>query len=137
MQLATAADNKPWICTLHFYADEQLNLYWISLENRRHSQELAINPLASVTILVHENTPEEDYVIGITVEGKVELVGSNIDEQVGNGYINKLAKDQSLLEDISSGNNAHKFYKLIPSNIVLFDSKDFKDNPRQELKVEV
>lgn len=133
MQLATSAANQPWACNIHYYSDDDLNLYWISTTDRRHSQDIAQNPQVAATILVHEDAPGENYVIGVSIEGKAELIGQNIDEQIAGDYINKLAKDPSLIKDIASGKNPHKFYRLKASKIVLFDSKNFPDNPRQEV----
>lgn len=132
MQLATTVDNQPWVCHLHFYADEALNLYWISTEVRRHSLEIATNPKVAVTILVHENTEQENYVIGLSITGKAELLGDDIDKKIAESYVKKTARAASLVEDIKSGKNPHKFYRIKPSKIVLFDSKDFPENPRQE-----
>ncbi len=132
MQLATSADDKPWVCNIHYYSDDALNFYWVSTTERRHSQDIAHNPQAAGTILVHANTPEENYVIGISVEGTAELIGEQLDDKTGQGYIRKLGKDPSLLTDIASGKNPHKFYCLKPTRIVLFDTKNSPDNPRQE-----
>lgn len=132
MQLATASNDKPWVCNIHYYSDDALNFYWISTVERRHSQDITHNPQVAATILVHENTPEKNYVIGISLEGTAELIGGQVDKQIGQGYIRKLGKDPSLLPDIASGKNPHKFYRLKPTRIVLFDTKNFPDNPRQE-----
>jgi uncharacterized protein YhbP (UPF0306 family) len=132
MQLATSADDKPWVCHIHYYSDEALNFYWVSTVERRHSQDIARNPQVAATILVHKNTPEENYAIGVSVEGTAELIGEQIDEKIGEGYIRKHGKDPSLLSDIASGKNPHKFYRLKPTRIVLFDSKNFPNDPRQE-----
>jgi len=134
MQLATSSDNKPWACNVHYYSDEGLNFYWISTLETRHSQDIAQNQQVAATILVHENTPEENYVIGISIEGTAELVGENIDDQIGEAYVKKHGKGPNLVRDIASGSNPHKFYCLKPSKIVLFDSKNFPKNPRQEWK---
>ena len=32
MQLATSVDDKPWACNVHFYSDDDMNLYWCSLQ---------------------------------------------------------------------------------------------------------
>jgi uncharacterized protein YhbP (UPF0306 family) len=135
MQLATSLNDQPWACTVHFYSEQNLNLYWISTLERNHSQHIAKNPKVAAAILVHLNTPEEPYVIGISLEGKAELIGQHIDEQIGQGYIQKLGRDPALLSDIASGKNPHKFYSLKPTKIVLFDSKNFPDNLRQELVI--
>lgn len=132
MQLATSVNNQPWVCTVHYFSDDGLNLYWISTEERRHSQEIAQNPNVTGYILVHQNTPEENYVIGLSFEGKAEYIGENIDEKIGQAYVDKLQKPANLLADIKSGANPHKFYKLTPTKFVLFDSKNFPQEPRQE-----
>jgi uncharacterized protein YhbP (UPF0306 family) len=135
MQMATSIDNKPWVCNLHFYADSENNLYWISTEARLHSEHIKANPNTAATILIHENTSQENYVIGLSISGESELLGSEVAESIAQGYINKLGRDQQLLKDIKSGQNPHKFYKMKPSKIILFDNKDFPDNPRIELVI--
>lgn len=134
MQLATSRDGQPWLCTVHFYCDDELNIYWFSTEARRHSREITDNPKAAAYVLVHENTPEENYVIGITLEGAAECLGTNFDEEIGVGYVNKHAKDANFIADIKAGANSHKLYRLRPDNIVLFDNLHFADEPRQEWK---
>lgn len=132
MQLATSLGDQPWVCNIHFYSDKDLNIYWISTVERRHSKEIKQNPKVAATILAHVNTLAEPYVIGITVEGVAELIGERVDEQIGAGYVAKHGKDANFLPDIASGKNPHKFYRLKPSQIILFDNQHFPDNPRQE-----
>lgn len=132
MHLATAVNNKPWVCNVHFFADDDFNFYWISTPVRRHSAEIAQNANVSATIKVHEDTPDEPYVIGISVEGTAKLLTDEETKVIGRYYIDKLKKVPTLVDDILSGKNPHKFYRLKPTNIVLFDTKNFLDNPRQE-----
>lgn len=134
MQLATSANDEPWVCTVHFYSDDALNLYWISKPDRWHSWQISQNPQVAATILVHENTPDENYVVAVTVAGQAELV-EPIDENVGQAFIKKLNREATLLEDIASGRNPHKFYRLKPERLVLFDTKNFPADPRQEFKL--
>lgn len=42
--LGTSKDGKPWVCDLHYAFDEDLNLYFRSTTDRRHSQDIAQNP---------------------------------------------------------------------------------------------
>jgi len=135
MQLATVKDNKPWVCNVHFYADEENNLYWISTPARRHSEEIKDNANVAAAIKVHEDTPDEMYVIGISIEGTAELLTEEETKVIGRRYVEKLKKAPTLVEDILSGKNPHKFYRLKQTNIVLFDTKNFPDQPRQEYKV--
>jgi uncharacterized protein YhbP (UPF0306 family) len=134
LQLATSENDQPWVCTLHFYADDGLNIYWISTEARHHSQQIKNNHNAAATILVHENTPQEDYVIGITMAGQAEYIGERVEDHIGQAFLEKHRKDPGLLTDISNGKNPHKFYRLTPSKIILFDTKNFPDNPRTEIE---
>jgi uncharacterized protein YhbP (UPF0306 family) len=132
MQLATAANDQPWVCTVHYLSDEELNLYWLSTREREHSQQIEQNPLAALTVMVHENTPEESYVIGISIMGTAELIGEHADAAVVEGYMQKHGTSAAFFADVAAGQNPHKFYRLKPSKIVLFNNKDFPDDPRQE-----
>lgn len=133
MQLATSLNNQPWVCTVHFITDNDLNFYWASTLDRRHSKEIKDNSKAALTVMVHENTPEENYVIGISVEGEVELLGGDIDDVIGQKYVDHHDKGSNLVSEIREGKNPHKFYRLKPSKIVLFDNKNFPESPRQEI----
>jgi len=135
MQLATSTDNKPWVCNVHFYSDESLNFYWISTLARRHSQDIEKNSYAAITIKIHEDTPDEPYIIGLSVEGQAELITEKEAKKIADHYKNKLGKPQSLIDDIFAGRNPHKFYRLKPMKFVLFDTKNFTDNPRQEYNI--
>ena len=73
MTLATCAGDTPWAATV-FYASEELQLYFFSVPDSRHCQNLAANPRVAVTI-------QEDYkdwreIKGIQLEGTVALVDS-------------------------------------------------------------
>ncbi len=56
MQLATVQDGQPWIANVFFVVDAQLNFYWLSYPNRRHSRELAINPKAAIAIAIKQTS---------------------------------------------------------------------------------
>jgi uncharacterized protein YhbP (UPF0306 family) len=71
MTLSTCAGNVPWAATV-FYASDDLKLYFFSVPESRHCQNLAANPHVAVTI-------QEDYrdwqeIKGIQLEGRVALV---------------------------------------------------------------
>lgn len=132
MQLATSLNDVPWVVTVHFYADDELNLYWSSRDNRRHSQEITANPNAAATILVHENTEAENWVMSVTASGQAEPV-EDLDDEIAAAYIKKLLKDPELPAKIKSGSVPDKWYRLKPASIILFDTKNFPQNPRQEV----
>ncbi|HSX09618.1 MAG TPA: pyridoxamine 5'-phosphate oxidase family protein [Candidatus Saccharimonadales bacterium] len=132
MQLATSSDNKPWACNVHFYADDELNIYWNSSQTRRHSQDIEQNPNVAITIKIHEDTPEEYYIIGLSAEGKASILTDEEIKKIGPSYIKKLNKEKTLVEDVLSGKNSSKFYLLKPEKFVIFDTKNNTGNPRQE-----
>jgi hypothetical protein len=77
MTLATCAADVPWAATV-FYASDGLTLYFFSVPQSRHCQNLAANPRVAVTI-------QEDYkdwrqIKGIQLEGKGLLVDSVIEK---------------------------------------------------------
>lgn len=135
MQLATSVNNQPWVCNVHFYSDDDFNFYWVSMPTRRHSKEIEQNKQVALAIKIHEDNPEEKYVIGISAEGVAELIDNEEIEKIGDKYIDKLDKDPNLLSNILANKSPFKFYRLKTSNIVLFDVKNFPDNPRQEYKI--
>ena len=135
MQLATSNGDQPWACTIHFYSDDKLNIYWISTLGRRHSKDIDNNPKVAATVMVHENNAEEDYVIGISVEGTAELLAENVDEATVQGYTKKLDMKPEFMDDVRNGRDEHKFYKLTPKSVVLFDNKDFPGDPRKVLEL--
>ncbi len=134
MQLATSKDNQPWACNVHYFSDDDLNLYWFSESGRRHSLEIKDNPKVSAVIKVHENTPEEDYVIGLTAEGTAGLV-TELEDSILEAFRDKHNKGDEFVEQVKSGIKSSQLYKLTPANFVLFDNKDFPDNARQEWKI--
>ncbi len=135
IQLATCVDNKPWLCNVHFYADDDLNIYWRSTTERRHSKEIAQNPNVAAVIKVHENTPEENYIIGMSVEGTAELIAEATDHAVVDAYAAKHDKDSKAVIAMKDGTDTAKFYRITPKSFVVFSTRDFEGNPRVEWRV--
>jgi len=67
MVLATVNSKGPWAATLVFGHDRDLNLYWISFENSRHSQELIKNPFVAAAITKQPTGNGQDK--GLQIEG--------------------------------------------------------------------
>ncbi len=130
MQLATVGKTGPWICTVHFIEDEALNLYWLSLPDRRHSKELAENPRVAITVAVKPEMP----VIGIQAEGIAkEVQDPEIIKNVMEKYVAKYKIGDTFYGNFIAGNNKHKLYKFTPNRFSLFDEVNFKDTSPVEL----
>ncbi len=127
MQLATVADNKPWVCTLHFVTDEDANIYWLSLPTRRHSEEIAGNN--QVAVAVKTDMP----VVGVQAEGTAEIV-TDIDTitKVMDLYVERHGTGKTFVDRVVQGIDNHKMYKLTPKRFQLFDELNFPKQPPQE-----
>jgi uncharacterized protein YhbP (UPF0306 family) len=131
MSLATCADNKPWVCEVHFAYDENLNLYFRSWKSRRHSQEIANNPNVAGNIVVQHGPTDKPR--GVYFEGKAELL-EGVDEN-NPAYLacnKRFGLGTEILEDASK-EDGHKFYKISVSDFYVFDSRESKPSAKYHL----
>jgi uncharacterized protein len=129
MQLATVRDGQSWCCTVHYYADD-LNIYWVSFTNRRHSQEIADNPRVAAAIAVETTGPP----VGLQIEGDAQIVDEAEARRILPAYIKHTGKPaQTYKELIDSG---ARMYRLTPRLFVLFDPRNLTGNPRREWQPE-
>lgn len=135
MTLATCDKDKPWAATVWFIFDDKLNLYFISQKQRRHSLELKRNPkIAGTIVFPHE-------IFGVKVRG-IQFEGEAYEAsalELPNAYtlfakrFPKVKENIKSVMDIIKNITRVRFYKIVPSRIVLYDEVNFPDNPRQEL----
>ena len=130
MQVATSKDNQPWVCSVYFAYDDELNLYWLSKLDRRHSLEIEQNEKVAGTIVL-PHTPG-DKVRGLQFAGIAKkLVGEELKQGL-NVYAKRMGTKEEKQQSILDGTLGHTIYKIKPSVFVLFDEQNFLDNPRQE-----
>ena len=129
MQLATSAEGQPWVCTVYYVIDDQLNIYWLSLPSRRHSQEIATNNKVAVTIMVKSDQP----VVGVQAEGTAELISEPSEiEKISKLYVAKHEAGKDFYQNFLKGKNQHSMYKLTPQKFVLFDELNFPGGDSRE-----
>ena len=134
MQVATSQDNQPWACTVYFAFDEDLNLYWISKTDRRHSKEIRNNEKVAGTI-VFPHTPGDD-VQGIQFQGIAKELTDKKEAIIGmKYYAERYGVKPERVNTILDGSDGHTCYKIMPDLYVLFDEVNFPDDPRQEYKL--
>lgn len=132
MSLATCINNKPWVCEVHFVYDNELNVYWRSKQDSRHSQEIAQNPRVAGNIV--EQYDMSDKPRGVYFEGAAEKLES---VQIGDGVYELFAKRFGLGEEAieeAKTDGGHKFYKVNVSDMYLFDSRE--SSPSQKYMLE-
>jgi uncharacterized protein YhbP (UPF0306 family) len=128
MSLATCEDNTPWAASVFFVADDAFNLYFISSQSSRHSQNGATNSRIAVTI----NKDHSDWftISGLQIEGSVAVSPVQERERVLALYLNKFPSLSSLRDNPSNEQEklivdrlmASDFYCLTPRNIRLIDN---------------
>ena len=128
MSLATCEDNTPWAASVFFVADDIFNLYFISGQSSRHSQNAATNPRIAVTI----NKDHSDWftISGLQIEGGVAVASVQERERVLALYLNKFPNLSRLRDNPSNEQEklivdrlmASDFYCLTPRKIRLIDN---------------
>lgn len=131
MQVATVKDGKPWVCTVLFAFDKDLHLYWISKPDTRHSQEISGNEKVAGTI-VSPNALGEN-VRGLQFEGVAKEATGEDMEKAMEVYANRTGMKEERKQKILNNTDGHVPYVITPTLFVLFDTKNFPDNSRQEL----
>lgn len=120
------------MCNVWFAADEDLNIYWFSAVNRRHSEELLTDNRVAGTICLPQ-TPE-DPPRGVQFEGTAEMLTDDADvKKAMSHYVGRIFSQEKVDEFIDHPGKPHRFYRVKPSLYVLFDAVNFPDNSRQEL----
>lgn len=131
MQVATTVKDKPWVCSVWFGYDSELNIYWFSSPERRHSREVMQNQQVAAAIALPQ-TPQ-DPPRGLQLEGTVELVTDEHDvNKALSVYAERIFSHEQIAQFRKSETHPHRFYKITPKLFVLFDAVNFPDNSRQE-----
>lgn len=134
MQLATSVNDQPWVCNVWFAADSDLNIYWFSATSRRHSKEVEKNnKVAAAIVLPH--TPA-DPPRGLQLQGIAEIVSSPKDvSQAILLFTKRIFSKRQIADFMALKDKPHRFYKIKPTQFVLFDVVNFPENSRQELNL--
>ncbi len=131
MQVATSMENQPWICSVWFAADEDLNIYWLSSTKRRHSAEVIENRKVAAAMALPQNP--QDPPRGLQIQGEAELLTNKIDiDKALSVYSGRIFSTEKINEFMSSSENPHRFYRIKPTQFVLYDAIHFPGNARQE-----
>ena len=72
LSLASVDKSGPWVSDVIYTFDDDLNLYWISRSEFRHSKAFITNPQAAGTITAVEKP--EGKSIGVQVAGTVSIL---------------------------------------------------------------
>src|SRR5688572_12312737 len=90
LSLATVSENKPWVCEVHFAYDENLALYFVSLQSTRHAVEIKNNPSIAGNIIRQHQLGELPH--GIYFEGTAEELISPSENDIQR-YCKRMERD--------------------------------------------
>ena len=137
MTLGTSSGDIPWAATV-FYASDDLRLYFFSVPDSRHCQNLAANPRVAVT--VQEDYHDWQRIKGIQLEGTAILVDSIIEKAKAMAvYARKYPEVLKLFTNPASGMFYKaflkvKFYCVVPQKLFFIDNEQ-GFGKRQELVI--
>lgn len=133
MSVATYGE-FPWIASVFYAYDENLNLYFLSAPNTLHCQQIANNPKVAVNI-VDSSQPVEGLKRGLQLWGDA---GQLTDEakavaalQLWKNHL-KVENAKLTYENIRHNNVTGRMYVIVPKRIKLFDQVLFKVEDGQE-----
>ena len=134
LQIATAAGNVPWVCTVCFANDKRLNLYWFSRHATRHSKEIASNPSVAGAVVLPYKVGKKTR--GLQFVGNAEELRSATDIAAGLAALSlryKTSKERrgQITRQLKEGAADYGLYRLRPDSIILYDTLNFPGSPRQ------
>ena len=131
MSLATSANNQPWVCEVHFAYDQDLNLYFCSKTERRHSKEISQNNNVAGNIIEQHILGQKPR--GVYFEGVAELL-MNVDMNHP-AFLTYDKRFDVGLESLTEAmtEEGHKFYKITVNNFYLFDSRESTPSMKYKL----
>ena len=120
MSVATVEGGKPWVFEVHYGFDDDLNLYWMSSQKVRHSQEVAKNANVSGNIVVQHFLGQ--LARGVAFEGQVEVIeGIDEDHPAYKAYANRFADRADKVLSAYANPEGARIYKVHVSDYYLID----------------
>ena len=123
MSLATQDEGGVWVADVIYIHDDNLNIYWISNPDVRHSRAISQNKEVAATITAsHEKNRE----LGLQLSGTAARLG-NIGKEMTKKYIKKnplsSRVDEDFLRDDSWYVLKPRFVELINNELFGYDKK--------------
>ncbi len=134
MQLATVHDDRPWVCNVWFVTDKDWNIYYLSSKERRHSHEIEENHHVAGAIALPQSPHQKPR--GLQFEGLASMLTDTHEiETIISLYAGRIFSEERTRQFLQQESHRHYFYKIVPSQFVLFDGQHFPDEPRQAIHI--
>lgn len=119
MSLATSDNGGLWVCDMIYIHDDNLNIYWMSDPQARHSQ--AIHKNASVAGTITASSQGEDN-LGIQFEGVAEKIEGKRHDLALKHYKKRNKPKPKETDDVLQGDS---WYVIKPKSIDLICERLF------------
>jgi uncharacterized protein len=118
----TDADGNPHAASIQYVHDDKLRLYYISGKDSAHSQHLAVNPRAALTIYHHEDTESK------TIRGlQIHALADTVTDRNEHREVARLYKDRFPFVKTNpiflAAIKLQGFYRLTPTWLRLVDNR--------------
>jgi uncharacterized protein YhbP (UPF0306 family) len=134
MQVASQdPDNKPWLFHVWYAQNSQLELIFASNVARLHSNYIKNSPSVAGGIIAIDLEGLGQKVRGVTFVGDAhECAGQEL-EEAHETYAARWPNAQELfpLAKIKSGGSPMRMYKITPTQFILFDEDNYRDQPKR------
>ena len=137
MQLATVKGDKPWLCNVWYVMDEEDNVYWISRDTRKHSEDIHDNPNVACTFHKwFDGGLLNDKGQAVIISGTAARLSGEECRRPYALYSERFPRmpEFQSLELFLNDESHHTFYKLTPEKIVWWDEVNFPDDSKQVIK---
>lgn len=120
MSLGTCVDNKPWVCEVHFAVDDELNIYFRSVKNSRHGQEILQNPNVAGNIITQHFKNQK--IRGVYYEGAAEVLPHITEDHPGVRATAARFGAKSAIQAVKPEDDKPHYFKITVKNWYLFDT---------------
>lgn len=117
MSLGTCDDGGVWIADVIYIFDDELNIYWMSDPEVRHSEAIVKNSKVAGTVTI--SGPREKG-LGIQFEGIAEKIEGARFDLAKKHYLKRGKTEPKETEDVLEGDS---WYILKPTKIELIDEE--------------
>lgn len=129
MTLATSEDNQPWVCTVYYGMDDNMNFYIVTHPDTKHGQHFEKNKKVAFNVF-HSHQKYADLKQGVQGMGEIEEVKDIIHITQALMLWHKLNSQSEIKitpQEILEKVNGSKVYKITPNYFKYFNEELYKD----------
>lgn len=125
LTLAVASENIPWLCTLYYGIDDQMNLYVVTDPNNNHGKIMARNPIVAFNIFdSHQKITEPKK--GLQGKGKISIIKESKSVTSALGLWHKAnpgIEERITAKNILDTSSDTKIFKITPTYLKYYNDQ--------------